>query len=74
MGRRFDELSETHIRFIAAQNIFFVGTATANSRVNVSPKGMCYVPDDYIPRRSYPLFRAREVLEDLAAGGDAGSP
>jgi hypothetical protein len=38
------------------------------------PANRCYVPDDYIPRRSYPLFRAREVLEDLAAGADAGSP
>ncbi len=28
-------------------------------------------PCDYIPRRSYPLFRAREVLEYLALGGDA---
>jgi hypothetical protein len=27
-----------------------------------------------VPRRSYPLFRAREVLEYLAAGGDGGSP
>ncbi len=40
MGRRFGELSETHIRFIAEQKIFFVGTATGNSRVNVSPKGL----------------------------------
>jgi ATP-dependent DNA helicase RecG len=34
----------------------------------------CSVPEDYVSRRSYPLFRAREVLEYLAAGGDAGSP
>ncbi len=40
MGQRFDELSERHIQFIAAQKIFFVGTATADSRVNISPKGM----------------------------------
>lgn len=40
MGQRFSELSDHHIRFIAAQKIFFVGTATADSRVNVSPKGM----------------------------------
>jgi hypothetical protein len=33
-------LTEKHIRFIAEQKIFFVGTATADSRVNVSPKGM----------------------------------
>lgn len=40
MGQRFNELSEKHMHFIAAQKIFFVGTACANSRVNVSPKGM----------------------------------
>jgi len=40
MGKQFAELSEKHIEFIAEQKIFFVGTATADSRVNISPKGM----------------------------------
>lgn len=40
MGQRYNELSERHAQFIAAQKIFFVGTATADSRVNISPKGM----------------------------------
>ncbi len=40
MAQQFSELSDQHIQFIAAQKIFFVGTATADSRVNVSPKGM----------------------------------
>jgi hypothetical protein len=40
MAQRFNELSKRHIKFIAEQKIFFVGTATADSRVNVSPKGM----------------------------------
>lgn len=40
MGQRFAEMSEKHIQFIAAQKIYFVGTAAAGSRVNVSPKGM----------------------------------
>jgi hypothetical protein len=40
MGRRYDELTDRHIEFIAQQKLFFVGTATADSRVNVSPKGM----------------------------------
>ena len=40
MGRKFDALSEQHIRFIAEQKIFFVATATEDSRVNLSPKGM----------------------------------
>jgi len=40
MAQQYDSLSEKHISFIAAQKMFFVGTATADSRVNVSPKGM----------------------------------
>lgn len=40
MGKQFTELSEKHMQFIAVQKIFFVGTATADSRVSVSPKGM----------------------------------
>ena len=40
MGQRFSELSDNHIRFMTGQHIFFVGTAAADSRVNVSPKGM----------------------------------
>ncbi|TCL21918.1 hypothetical protein EV691_13729 [Azotobacter chroococcum] len=40
MGQRFNELSEKHIQFIAEQKVFFVGTAAADSRVNISPKGM----------------------------------
>lgn len=40
MGQRYNELSDKHTHFIAAQKIFFVATATADSRVNLSPKGM----------------------------------
>lgn len=40
MGQRYSELSDSHTGFIARQKVFFVGTATADSRVNVSPKGM----------------------------------
>ena len=40
MGQRFNELSEKLIDFINDQRLFFVGTATADSRINVSPKGM----------------------------------
>lgn len=35
-----NQLSATQIDFIAAQPIFFVATAAAEGRVNVSPKGM----------------------------------
>lgn len=40
MGQQFKKLSEKHIGFIAQQKLFFVGTATADSTVNISPKGM----------------------------------
>lgn len=40
MGQQFNQLAEKHIQFITEQKIFFVGTASADSRVNVSPKGM----------------------------------
>lgn len=40
MAKQFSELSTKHIQFIGEQKIFFVGTAAAASRVNVSPKGM----------------------------------
>lgn len=40
MGKQYEALSEKLTEFISAQKVFFVGTATADSRVNVSPKGM----------------------------------
>ncbi|GAB3121791.1 pyridoxamine 5'-phosphate oxidase family protein [Novispirillum itersonii] len=40
MGTQYPALTEEHRSFIAAQKIFFVGTATADSLVNISPKGM----------------------------------
>ncbi|WP_419583545.1 hypothetical protein [Thiolapillus sp.] len=29
-----------------------------------SPSTTCRVPCDYIPKRSYPLFRTRQILND----------
>lgn len=40
MGQQFAELSEKHAKFITEQKIYFVGTATADSKINISPKGM----------------------------------
>jgi hypothetical protein len=40
MGQQFAAIQDKHKAFIAEQKIYFVGTATADSRVNVSPKGM----------------------------------
>jgi hypothetical protein len=39
MAQRYDALTEKHIRFIEEQTLFFVGTATSDSRINISPKG-----------------------------------
>lgn len=39
MAEQFSELSDRLIEFIGQQKIFFVGTAAADGRVNVSPKG-----------------------------------
>ncbi len=40
MARQFPALDDDHRRFIAAQHIFFVGSAAETGRVNISPKGM----------------------------------
>ncbi|MBT8223601.1 MAG: pyridoxamine 5'-phosphate oxidase family protein [Eudoraea sp.] len=40
MGKRQKRLSPTQIDFISQQKIFFVSTAMAEGRINLSPKGM----------------------------------
>ena len=40
MARFYPALEEKHRAFIAAQKIFFTATGTADSRLNLSPKGM----------------------------------
>ena len=40
MGQRYSEISDKLKQFIENQKLFFVGTATADSRLNISPKGM----------------------------------
>ena len=40
MGKQYLEISDKNTRFINEQKIFFVGTATNESRINISPKGM----------------------------------
>jgi hypothetical protein len=39
MADFFDALDERHVAMIAAQPVFFVATATAGARINLSPKG-----------------------------------
>jgi len=40
MGKKYKEITDAHKAFIEAQKLFFVGTAAAGGRINVSPKGM----------------------------------
>ena len=40
MATQFEEISKKHPQFIEEQHVFFVGSAAAEGRVNVSPKGM----------------------------------
>ena len=39
MAEFFDALTDDHIEFINAQPMFFVATAAADGRINLSPKG-----------------------------------
>lgn len=36
----FDHITDTHADFVARQPVFFVATAAAEARINLSPKGM----------------------------------
>ena len=40
MGQQFSEITNKQKQFISQQKVFFVGTAAAEGRVNISPKGM----------------------------------
>ena len=40
MARFYPSLDAKHRAFIAAQKLFFTATGTADSRLNLSPKGM----------------------------------
>ena len=40
MAKLFEEITPDHKEFIERQHVFFVGTAAAEGRINISPKGM----------------------------------
>lgn len=40
MAKQFSEITDRLLRFIEAQQMFFVATAARDGRVNVSPKGL----------------------------------
>ncbi len=40
MAKQFDRIGAPHAVFIARQHVFFTASATADSRINLSPKGL----------------------------------
>jgi hypothetical protein len=40
MGKEYDRITDKHAEFIIRQQLFFTATATADSRINLSPKGL----------------------------------
>lgn len=40
MAKQYSEISDKNVQFINQQKMFFVATATKDSRVSISPKGM----------------------------------
>ncbi len=40
MGKKFQQMTASHQSFIKQQKLFFAATATADSRINLSPKGI----------------------------------
>ena len=40
MGKQYAKIESQHREFIARQHVFFTATATAESRINLSPKGL----------------------------------
>jgi hypothetical protein len=40
VAEQFERLEHEHVQFIGRQQLFFVGTAGTEGRVNISPKGM----------------------------------
>ena len=40
MAEVFEQLSDQHVAFVERQPVFFVATAAADARINLSPKGM----------------------------------
>ena len=40
MAKKYDHIPERQQKFINEQKLFFVATATADSKINLSPKGM----------------------------------
>lgn len=68
-----DEQQISAAREAAIRIHILLGTEGDTGRTYISPsmdEVSCRVPCDYVPRRSWPLFKARAVLRGLLASND----
>lgn len=70
MAKFFDFLNQSHLDFIAAQKIFFVGSTGPGEDTNISPKGMFDLKSVGPNRLAYihTSGSGNRTAEDLAAG------
>lgn len=70
MAKFFDSLNQSHLDFIAAQKIFFIGSTAPGKDTNISPKGMFDLKDVGPNRLAYihTSGSGNRTAEDLAAG------
>jgi hypothetical protein len=70
MARFFDSLGPSHLEFIAAQKVFFVGSCAPGRDTNISPKGM-FALEALGPNRLAYLHTfgsGNRTAEDIASG------
>lgn len=70
MAKFYDCLSQSHLDFIAAQKVFFIGSTAPGKDTNVSPKGMYDLKNAGPNRLAYihTSGSGNRTAEDLAAG------
>lgn len=70
MAKLFDFLNQSHLDFIAAQKVFFIGSTAPGKDTNISPKGMFDLKNVGPNRLAYihTSGSGNRTAEDLAAG------
>ena len=70
MAKFYDCLNQSHLDFIAAQKVFFIGSTAPGKDTNVSPKGMYDLKNAGPNRLAYihTSGSGNRTAEDLAAG------
>ncbi len=70
MAKLFDSLNQSHLDFIAAQKVFFIGSSAPGKDTNISPKGMFDLKNAGPNRLAYihTSGSGNRTAEDIAAG------